>query len=240
MTMALDPSQQQRFGPGGLNFDYQAQTQPPAFSNPWSSSASPPQSVAAAGPSPNGLFVAAPPPQGMNPNMMPGKPHPARASASSGSSMTSYGSMPVGSTSAGSHSPPSMDSLGMHHDLLNSNQDLLGMNRMQTTSAAFGDPVYATSASPVNGHFAPPATGPYDAMGYAAAPARQHPFAPMPPHDDPSRRFSQPLVYPYAALRCSALLCSIQLLTHFLHAGPCTMTGEASLMPSTPATACLP
>jgi hypothetical protein len=193
--MALDPSQQQRFGPG-LNFDYQAhaQPQPPAFSNPWSSSASPPQSLAAAGPSPNGLFVAAPPPpQGMNPNMMPGnKPHPARASASSGSSMTSYGSMPVGSTSAGSHSPPSIDSLGMHHDLLNSNQDLLGMNRMQTTSAAFGDPVYATSASPVNGHFAPPATGPYDALGYAAAPTRHHPFAPMPPHDDPSRRFSQP------------------------------------------------
>lgn len=171
MTMALDPSQQQRFGPGpGLNFDYQAHAQPPAFSNPWSSSASPPQSIPATGPAPNGLFVPAPPP-GMNPNMMPGKPHPARPSAGSTSSMTSYGSMPVANSSA----------------------DLMAMNRMQTTSAAFGDPVYATSASPVNGHFAPPATGPYDAMGYTAAPHRQHPFAM--PHDDPTRRFSQPAMH---------------------------------------------
>ncbi len=188
MTMALDPSQQQRFGPG-LNFDYQAHAQPPAFSNPWSSSTSPPQSIAASGPTPNGLFVPAPP-QGMNPHMMPGKPHPVRASAGSTSSMTSYGSMPVPNPSAGSHSPPSLDSLGMQHNLLNSNQDLMAMNRMQTTSAAFGDPVYATSASPVNGHFAPPNAGPYDAMGYTAAPHRQHPFAM--PHDDPTRPFSQP------------------------------------------------
>lgn len=73
------------------------------------------------------------------------------------------------------------------------------MNRMQTSAAAFGEPSYAATASPVNGHFAPSATGPYEAMGYAAAPARHHPF-PI-GHDDPSRRFSQALVpFPIAQL----------------------------------------
>lgn len=66
------------------------------------------------------------------------------------------------------------------------------MGRMQTTSAGYGDAQYATSASPVNGHFAPPTSGPYDTMGYAPAPARHHPFAPMGHEADPSRRFPQP------------------------------------------------
>lgn len=182
--MALDPSQQQRFGPG-LNFDYPAHAQPPAFSNPWSSSSSAPQSIpAAAGPG-SALFNVHGQPS-MPPAMMPGKPIPGRAS--SASSMPSYGSMPM-SSSAGTHNP-SPGSLGMQHDLLNPNPDMMSMNRMQTSSAAFGEPSYATSASPVNGHFAPPATGPYEAMGYTAAPTRSHAF-PL-GHDD--RRFSQAYV----------------------------------------------
>ncbi|TQV99788.1 C2H2 conidiation transcription factor [Cordyceps javanica] len=189
--MALDPSQQQRFGPG-LSFDYQAHAQPPAFSNPWSSSSSSPQSIpAAAGPG-NALFNVHGGQPSMPPAMMPGKPIPSRASTGSTSSMTSYGSMPLGS-SAGSHNPSSA-SLGMQHDLLNPNQDILSMNRMQTSAAAFGEPSYATSASPVNGHFAPPASGPYEAMGYTPAPARSHPF-PI-GHDDPARRFSQAAMPP--------------------------------------------
>ncbi|KAJ2982736.1 hypothetical protein NQ176_g1183 [Zarea fungicola] len=185
MTMALDPSQQQRFGPG-LSFDYQAHAQPPAFSNPWSSSSSPPQSIpAAAGPGSAVFNVHGQP--SMPPAMMPGKPIPGRASTGSTSSMASYGSMPIPS-SAASHNPPS-SSLSIQHELLNPNHDMLSMNRMQTSAAAFGEPSYAATASPVNGHFAPPATGPYEAMGYAAAPPRHHPF-PI-GHDDPSRRFSQ-------------------------------------------------
>ncbi|KAJ4144864.1 hypothetical protein LMH87_003732 [Akanthomyces muscarius] len=189
MTMALDPSQQQRFGPG-LNFDYQAHAQPPAFSNPWSSASSPPQSIPAASGPGSALFNVHGGQPSLPPTMMHGKPIPGRDSTGSASSMTSYGSMPLGS-SASSHHHPSSASLGMQHDLLNPNQDMLAMNRMQTSTAAFGEPSYATSASPVNGHFAPPASGPYEAMGYAAAPARSHPF-PI-GHDDPSRRFSQTL-----------------------------------------------
>ena len=91
--MTLDTTQQ-RFGPS-LNFDYSAPAQPPAFSNPWSSS-SPPQPP----PAGSSLFVGSQP--ALNPNMMAGKPPQSRASTSSTSSMTSYGSaMPVPNTSAG-------------------------------------------------------------------------------------------------------------------------------------------
>ncbi|KAM3556736.1 hypothetical protein ARSEF4850_005396 [Beauveria asiatica] len=190
MTMALDPSQQQRFGPG-LNFDYQAHAQPPSFSNPWSSSATPQSIPAAAGPG-GALFNVDGGQPSMPPAMMPGKPIPGRGSTASTSSMTSYGSMPLGSATS-SHNPSSAG-LSMHHDLLNPNQDMLGLNRMQTSAATFGEPSYATSASPVNGHFAPPASGPYEAMGYTPAPARQLPF-PM-SHDDASRRFSQAAMPP--------------------------------------------
>ncbi|KAM5351753.1 hypothetical protein ACJ41O_004476 [Fusarium nematophilum] len=160
MTMTLDTTQQ-RFGPS-LNFDYSAPAQPPAFSNPWSSSSSPHPP-----PGGGGLFVGSQP--ALNPNMMAGKPPHSRASTSSASSMASYGgSMPVASTSA----------------------DLLSINRMQTTSAAYGDPTYTTSASPVSAQFAPTSAAPYEAMGYAPAPVRPAPFGLAPEHDH-ARRFSQ-------------------------------------------------
>lgn len=185
MTMTLD-STQQRYGPP-LNFEYSAQTQPPAFSNPWTSSSSSSQPP----PTSNGLFVGNQ--HGLNPSMMAGKPQPsARASTSSASSMASYGSMPV-SSSAGSHIPLSSANLYEQQNLLNVSQDLMHMNRLQTTSAAYGDPTYATSASPVSGHFAPPSAAPYEAMGYAPAPVRPSNFS-LAPDADHSRRFSQPSV----------------------------------------------
>lgn len=160
MTMTLDTSQQ-RFG-HPLNFDYSAPAQPPAFSNPWSS-ASPPQATQAG----SSLFVGGQP--ALNPHMMASKAPHNRASTSSASSMASYaGSMPLSNTSA----------------------DLLNINRMQTTSAAYGDPTYATSASPVAGHYAPTSAAPYETMGYAPAPVRPPPFS-MAPEVDPTRRFSQ-------------------------------------------------
>ncbi|KAJ4008848.1 hypothetical protein NW752_008803 [Fusarium irregulare] len=160
MTMTLDTTQQ-RFGPS-LNFDYSAPAQPPAFSNPWSSS-SPPQPP----PAGSSLFVGSQ--SALNPSMMAGKPPQSRASTSSTSSMASYGgAMPVPSTSA----------------------DLLSINRMQTTSAAYGDPTYTTSASPVNHQFAPTSAAPYDTLGYAPAPVRPPPFG-LAPADEHARRFSQ-------------------------------------------------
>ncbi|KAL2694239.1 hypothetical protein Neosp_000814 [[Neocosmospora] mangrovei] len=185
MTMTLDTSQQ-RFGPS-LNFDYSAPAQPPAFSNPWSSS-SPPQPPPAGG----GLFVGSQQP--LNPNMMAGKPpQHSRASTSSASSMASYGnSMPVASTSAGMPDMLRLPSIygGSHQQYAHSsNSDLLTLNRMQTTSAAYGDPTYTTSASPVSGQFAPTSAAPYETLGYAPAPVRPPPFGLAP--DDHARRFSQ-------------------------------------------------
>lgn len=91
--MTLDTTQQ-RFGPS-LNFDYSAPAQPPAFSNPWSSS-SPSQHP----PAGSSLFVGSQP--ALNPSIMAGKPPQSRASTSSTSSMASYGgAMPVPNTSAG-------------------------------------------------------------------------------------------------------------------------------------------
>jgi hypothetical protein len=72
---------------------------------------------------------------------------------------------------------------------------------MQTTSAAYGDSPYATTASPVNGHFAAASAAPYDTMGYAPAPIRQSPFGLTPEADSARRGFPQPLVYFAISLR---------------------------------------
>ena len=96
MTMTLDTSQQQRFGPP-LSFDYAAHAQPPAFSNPWSSSS--PQSTAG---SANHLFIHSQPQHGLSHhhNLMAAK-SPVRGSTSSASSMASYGPMALPATSSG-------------------------------------------------------------------------------------------------------------------------------------------
>jgi hypothetical protein len=93
MTMTLDTTQQ-RFG-HALNFDYSAHSQPPAFSNPWSSS-SPAQSA----PASSGLFVGSQPPAPLSHSMMASKAPNARTSASSTSSLSSYGSLPIAAPSS--------------------------------------------------------------------------------------------------------------------------------------------
>ncbi|OAA42585.1 C2H2 finger domain protein FlbC [Metarhizium rileyi] len=165
MTMTLDASQQQRFAPP-LSFDYPHHGQPPTFSNPWSST-SPSHSASAPG---NHLFVGSHHQPAMNSNMMASKGPADRASTGSASSLASYGSLPVATTGA----------------------DLLSMNRMQTTSGAYSDgTTYATSASPVNGHFVPGSAAPYDAIGYAPAPIRQSPFGISHEADSARRGFPQ-------------------------------------------------
>ncbi|EQL03159.1 C2H2 finger domain protein FlbC [Ophiocordyceps sinensis CO18] len=62
------------------------------------------------------------------------------------------------------------------------------MNRLHTSSAAYGDSTYTASASPVSGHFAPTSAPPYEALGYAPAPSRQPAFGMSP---ETERRFSQ-------------------------------------------------
>ncbi|KAL6895697.1 C2H2 finger domain protein FlbC [Trichoderma longibrachiatum] len=164
MTMTLDTPQQQRFGPV-MNFDYPTHGQPPAFSNPWSSSPSPSQTAAVAG---SNLYVGGPQPPSLNHNLVH-KSHSARAPTSSAPPLSSYASMPVHTTAA----------------------DLLNLNRLQTSSAAYADATYATTASPVHGHFAPPSATPYDALGYAPAPVRPPAFSALGHETDASRRFSQ-------------------------------------------------
>jgi hypothetical protein len=94
--MTLDAPQQQRFGPV-MNFDYPTHGQPPAFSNPWSSSPSPSQTAAVAG---SNLYVGGPQPPSLNHNLMH-KSHSARAPTSSAPPLSSYASMPVHTTAAG-------------------------------------------------------------------------------------------------------------------------------------------
>ncbi|KAK6841835.1 C2H2 finger domain containing protein FlbC [Apiospora arundinis] len=116
------------------------------------------------------------------------KQHAARSHPNTSSSMASYGSIPVTASSAGS---TLMADVYGQQDLLNMPQDLLNLNRMQTTSAAYGEPSYATatSASPVHATYAA-SPSPYDGgmPGYAPAPIRST-FALAPESD--SRRYSQ-------------------------------------------------
>ncbi|UKZ51691.1 hypothetical protein TrVGV298_005454 [Trichoderma virens] len=161
--MTLDTPQQQRFGPV-MNFDYPPHAQSPAFSNPWSSSPSAPHTAAVAG---NSLYVG--PPQPSLTHSLITKPLTARPPTTSAPPLPSYAPMPVATTSA----------------------DLLSLNRLQTSSAAYADATYATTASPVHGHFAPPSAAPYDTMGYAPAPVRPSAFSSIGHESDASRRFSQ-------------------------------------------------
>lgn len=179
MTMTLD--NQQRFG--SLNFDHMSSysNPPPHFTNPWAS-ASPPQ---------HGAGAPAMYSQGLHSGLAGldsiSKQHAARSNPTT-SSMTSYGSIPVTAPATGS--TLLADIHYGQQDSLNMPQDLLSLNRMQTSSAAYGEPAYATatSASPVHASYAASPT-PYDGgmSGYAAAPMRSA-FALAPESD--SRRYS--------------------------------------------------
>jgi hypothetical protein len=115
MTMTLDSAHQQRFGPQ-MNFDYSAASQPPTFSNPWSTSSS--QAPSAGG---SALMMSShqqptsqqqshhshhSQPSALSANMLAAKAQaqPTRPpTTTASSSMTPYGSLPVGPTSNGKH-----------------------------------------------------------------------------------------------------------------------------------------
>jgi hypothetical protein len=143
MTLTLDATQQ-RFGPT-MNLDHQYHSQPPAFSNPWSSSSSPPQPPAPS----SGMYVPGQQPSSLTAGLMASKSPAGRPGASGGApTMPPYGSLPVGGST-----------------------DIMSINRLPPASAPYGDAGYTTSASPVSGGFATSGAS-YDGMGYAPAPIR--------------------------------------------------------------------
>lgn len=151
--MTLTLDNQSRLG--ALNFDHMSSySNPPHFTNPWASSSSGQHGS-------QGMYS-----QGVSAGLTSidslAKHHAAgRPSAGTSSSMAPYSSIPVTAASSA---------------------DLLSLNRMQTSSAAYGEqPSYATAtaASPVHATYAASPT-PYDGMsGYAPAPMRStFPLAP--------------------------------------------------------------
>jgi len=145
---------------GALNFDHMSSySNAPHFTNPWAPASGPP-------PHPGHAMY----PQGLPPSLgsldtlsKHQPPRPGPTSASMG-----YGSIPVTSASSA---------------------DILNLNRMQTTSAPYGEPSYA-AASPVSGPYSASPNS-YDGMsGYAPAPMRST-FA-MGPEAD-ARRYSHSL-----------------------------------------------
>ncbi|KAI1501685.1 hypothetical protein F5X99DRAFT_188676 [Biscogniauxia marginata] len=176
MTMTLD--NQPRFG--ALNFDHMSSySNPPHFTNPWASGSTGQHGQ-------QGMYS-----QGLNANLSSldsmAKHHAGRPGPNTSASMASYGSIPVTASSAGS----TLIADGYRQqDLLNMPQDLLNLNRMQTTSAAYGEPSYATATapSPVNATYSASPNS-YDSVsGYAPAPMRST-FALAPEADN--RRYSQ-------------------------------------------------
>lgn len=128
------------------------------------------------------------------------KHHPSsRPNANTSATMAPYGSIPVTSSSAGS---TLMADVYEQQDLLNMSQDLLSLNRMQTTSAAYGEPSYATATpSPVHATYSASPSS-YDSVsGYAPAPMRST-FALAPEADN--RRYSQSSVSSLPSINSSA------------------------------------
>jgi len=139
-----------------MNFDHMPYSNPPHFTNPWTS-------TSAAGSSHN-LYA---PSQGMNPNL--GLDTMAKQRINNNVSMPSYASVPITAASAGS--PHLADVFGQE-ELLTMSQDLLSPSRMQNTSTAYGNDVsYTTGASSAHANMLhPPPMIPW-AM-------RQHPSDP--------------------------------------------------------------
>lgn len=189
--MTIDPNQQ-RFG--SLNLDHMSSySGHPQFSNPWVSSSQPGAAQHQTGS--QGMYVAS-----HNTNPAPGSlphltlnglskhpQHPSRAPPGGNASLAPYGAMPVTTAPAGS---PHMADIYGQQNLPSMTQDPSSINRLQhpTSSAAYGDPSYTTSASPVNAPYAASPT-PYDQLGYAPAPMRGA-FA-LAPDPEQARRYSQ-------------------------------------------------
>ncbi|RDA84191.1 hypothetical protein CP532_0280 [Ophiocordyceps camponoti-leonardi (nom. inval.)] len=163
MTMTLPTSQQQRFGPP-LNFDYAQQ--PPAFSNPWSTTASSSSST---------THQTAPYVHQEPHNLVAVKAEQpsSRTSSVSAPSMAPFASLPVAAPAAAP-------------------ADLLSLqNRLHSTPAAYSDAAFPTTASPVPGPFNATSTAPtpYDTLGYA--PAHSRPSSTFAINAEAERRFSQ-------------------------------------------------
>jgi len=167
--MAID--NQQRFG--GMNFDHMPYTNSPQFTNPWTSSSSPPQSHSLYAPAHN-LNL-----DGIAKQQQPQRMH-------NNVSMGSYANVPITAASAGSSLLADVYS---SQDLLTMPQDLLSPNR--SMSSGYGNEATYTSApSPVHSTYAP-TSSPYESMGYAPAPVRST-YAIQ--QQDNARRLSQPSV----------------------------------------------
>ncbi|KAI0400517.1 hypothetical protein F4802DRAFT_601910 [Xylaria palmicola] len=190
MTMTLD--NQSRLG--ALHFGHMSSySNSPHFTNPWGSGSANQHGH-------HGMYSQG----GMGPNLgaldSMAKHHPtSRPSANTSASMAPYGSIPVTSSAAGS---TLMAEMYEQPDLLNMPQDLLSLNRMQTTSAAYGEPSYATATpSPVHATYSASPSS-YDGVpGYAPAPMRST-FALAPEAD--SRRYSQSSVSSIPSINSSA------------------------------------
>jgi len=178
MTMAID--NQQRFG--GMNFDHMPYSNPPQFTNPWTSSSSPAQTQS--------LYASS---HNLNPNLgleSIGKQQQQQqqqqaSRISNNASMGSYASVPITAASAGS---PLLADVYGSQDLLTTPQDLLSPN---PRSSGYGhEATYTSAPSPVHSNYAPTST-PYDSMGYAPAPVRST-YAIQ--QQENSRRLSQPSV----------------------------------------------
>ena len=173
MTTAIDSSQQRY----PLALDHMSSySNQPHFTNPWVSSSSSPAPHAPPQSSSHGMYMGGQGGLHANPLNLEGlKAHHqqpvSRASTSSGVPLTSYGTLP--STTAASAGSP---------------HNLLSLSRLPVhTSAAYADPTYTTTASPIHPTYAASPT-PYEPLGYAPA-AMRSTFA-MPSEAD-QRRYSQ-------------------------------------------------
>jgi hypothetical protein len=167
--MAVD--NQQRFG---INFDHMPYSNPPQFTNPWTSSSAPAQS--------HSLYASS---HNLSPNLgLDAKQQhaPQRMSVS----MRSYASVPITTASAGS---PLLADVYGSQDLLTMQQDLLSPNRSMSTGYA-NEAGYTSAPSPVHSNYAP-TSAPYESMGYAPAPVRST-YAIQ--QQENQRRLSQPSV----------------------------------------------
>ncbi|KAI9745189.1 MAG: hypothetical protein M1818_001467 [Claussenomyces sp. TS43310] len=182
MAMAID-SQQRQFG--GLSFDHMPYSNPPQFTNPWTSTTSGPAST---------NHIYSPPAHGI-PNL--GLDSIAKQQAARNNvAMPSYASVPIATASAGSSLLA--DVYGTQ-DLLTISQDLLSPSRMQGSAAGYGttDVAY-TSAPPSSTQsgtaYVTASSTPYDSMGYAPAPVRSTYALQQQSQAEDNRRLSQPSV----------------------------------------------
>ncbi|KAI1114389.1 hypothetical protein F5Y14DRAFT_176223 [Nemania sp. NC0429] len=176
MTMTLD--NQSRLGP--LHFGQMSSySNSPHFTNPWAAGTASQHGH-------HGMYSQG----GISTNLgaldpMSKHHHTNRPSTNTSASMAPYGSIPV-TSSAGS---TLMADVYEQQNLLNMPQDLLSLNRMQTTSAAYGEQSYATATpSPVHAAYSASPSSYDNVSGYAPAPMRST-FALAPEADN--RRYSQ-------------------------------------------------